>query len=70
MRESPGYSGQGLARPLMFISGLWKIARNDGRFLTGVESDIHNAGDCQRAVSRHTEGADIRRPARVFSVGN
>ena len=70
MCESPGYSGQGLARPLMFIHWLWKIPGNDGHFRTGVESDFHGADGHQWAVCGHTKGADMRRPTRVFSVDN
>ena len=43
MWEILGESGQGLVRFLMFIHGLWKVANNDGRFLSGVESDFHCA---------------------------
>ena len=54
----------------MFILGLWKIVGNDGRSLTGVESDFHNAGGRMWAVSRHPEGADVRRLSHEFSVRN
>jgi len=70
MWESPGESGQGLARFLMFIHGLWKIAGNDGRFLSGLEGDFYCACSRPCAISGQTERADVCRPARVFSVGN
>ena len=54
----------------MFIHWLWKIVDNDGRFRTGVEIDFHGAGGRQWAICWQTEGADMHRPARVFSVGN
>jgi hypothetical protein len=54
----------------MFIHGLWKIAGNDGRFLTGVEIVFHNASGRHWAVRGQMEGADMRRPTRVFLVGN
>jgi len=59
-----------MASPLMFIHWLWKIANNDNRFRIGVESDLHGAGGRQWAICRQTEGADMRRPTSVFSVGN
>ncbi len=59
-----------MAHPLMFIHELWKIIGNDGRFLTEVESDFHGTSGRQWAVCGQTESADMRRPTRVFSVGN
>ena len=53
----------------MFIHWLWKIARNNGGFRTGVESDFHGVVGHQLAVYGQTEGAYMSRPARVFSVG-
>jgi len=70
MWKSPGQSGQDRSRPLMFIHELWKIDGNDGRFLTGVESDLHNAGGRHLAVSGQPEGADMHRPSHVFYVRN
>ena len=54
----------------MLIHWLWKIASNDGRFRTRVESDFYGACGRQWAVCGQTEGAGMRRQTRVFSVGN
>ena len=35
-----------------------------------MESDFHGVGGRQSAVCGQTEGADMRRPVRVFYVGN
>ena len=58
-----------MAHPLICIHGLWKITYNDGHFLAGMESDSHSACGRRWVVSVHTEGADMIRPSRVFSVG-
>jgi len=54
----------------MFILGLWKIDGDDGRLLTGVESDFNSAGGRQWAVNKQPEGVDVRRPSSVFYVRN
>ena len=52
--------------PLMFILGFWEIAANDGRLLTGVESDFHSVGGHPWAGSRQPEGEDVHHPSRVI----
>ena len=52
----------------MFILGMWEIADNDCRLLTGMESDFHSAGNRPWTFIRQPEVAGVRRPSRVFSV--
>ena len=54
----------------MFFHLLRKIASNDDRFLTRVESDVHGACGRQWVVCRQTKGADMCRLVCTFSVGD